>query len=120
MTLSVFRCIIEGYELCKKEVSVRSQNQKISFRIARWANYVEEQMSVQCTSGYNMSGRWNDFYLSYLFPEKTLHVARLNGIIQRLRKLGYIASLEITPFEIGLGLYTYVKLRRVTYGGDDV
>ena len=89
-----------------------STAKSIARRVASWAQRIEALMPIDSTCGYCMSGSWYHYYQQYFFPNKMLNVEKLHAVIYQLQKLGYTASLSITPFESGEGIYMYMALRR--------
>ena len=60
-----------------------------------------------------MSGSWKNFYPQLLFPQKTLQVYVLNALVEKLKQLGFYASLDVVPFEKGNGLHMHMRMVRI-------
>lgn len=86
-----------------------NQINQIAHRMARWAR--SGPFPVEKTCGYCMSGSWDNFYQQLLFPNKVLRDDVLRALVQKLKQLGFGASLAIKPFENGKGLYMYMQMR---------
>ncbi len=79
----------------------------VAHRMARWAHGLSP---AAVSAGYCMSGRWDSFYQRLLFPNKMFRDDVALALIERLRKLGFNAALEVTPFPCGNGLYLYMRM----------
>jgi hypothetical protein len=91
-------------------MSEKSQIQTIARRMTRWARSVEKNYGVAKSCGYCMSGWYGDFYQDFFFPQKQLHLDRLNVLIGRLHHFGIRASLDVVPFENGTGMHMHMRM----------
>ena len=54
---------------------------------------------------YCMTDNWDKGYPKLLFPDKVLQVGILDALVNRLKELGFYASLDIQPYEGGLHMH---------------